>query len=231
MRRSAGIRNIKRDSCGRGPNYDMMPAPSQLAYAVCQGWRGIQAPPVIQCPPSISYPPPPSPVNLLFVGWNPPGSRSFWDGPGDQLHDNLHWVFRELGWSASEDFRGDFVSRGCYLVHAVKCWRDASWPSPDATRRCAPLLVGDIAQLRPEAICLLGRRPHLGATSASGDGTTAAVIPGLPRPSATFRYGRGWCGIVDGRKVIITAFANRRWNQAEAKENRGCVVDALRRWL
>ena len=203
----------------------MMSAQDRLAYSVCHGWRGVQAPTVVECPPSISYPPPPDPVDILFVGWNPPGTRSFWDGPGDELHDNLNWVFGELGWSRGQDFREDFLSRGCYLVHAVKCWGDPSWPSPDATRRCAPLLAADITRLRPRAICLLGRRPHLGAVSPRGDGTSP-VIPGLPRASSAFRYGRGWCGVLNGRKVIITTFANRRWNQTEAKENRECIVAA-----
>lgn len=169
-------------------------------------------------------------ITILFVGWNPPGARHFWGGPGDDLHDNLAWVFRELGWSRAPNFFAEFAARCCFLVHAVKCWRDPSWPTEDATQRCAPLLADDIARLQPRIICLLGRRPHLAAVSPAGPGTTQPVIRGLPRVSTMFRYGRGWCGVVDGTKVIITTFANRRWNGAEAMENRACVADALRRW-
>jgi hypothetical protein len=200
------------------------------AYHRCRGWQGVNPQPPIQCPPSITYPLPPSYVGILFVGWNPPGLQHFWDGPGDDLHDNLAWVFRELGWSSGPDFLADFLAHRCYLVHAVKCWRDPSWPSVDATRRCAPLMAADISQLRPQTICLLGRRPHLAATSPIAAGSAEPVIRGLPRVANTFRYGRGWCGIAGGTNVIITAFANRRWNRAEEQENRQCVVDALRRW-
>jgi uracil-DNA glycosylase len=205
--------------------------PDLLVYPTCVGWRGTSTPPLVECPPSITYPAPPPSVDILFVGWNPPGAQHFWQGPGDDLHDNLGWVFAELGWSSGEAFLRDFLTRGCYLVHAVKCWRDPSWPTVDATRRCAPLLAEDISRLRPRTICLLGRRPHLAATSPAVPGTTNPVIPGLPRATATFRYGRGWCGVLDGRKVIITTFVNRRFNRAQGKENRECVVDALRRWV
>jgi uracil-DNA glycosylase len=169
-------------------------------------------------------------VNILFVGWNPPGTRHFWDGPGDDLHDNLAWVFGELGWITGPNFLEEFVARGCYLVHAVKCWRDPGWPTPDATRRCAPLLASDISTLQPKTICLLGRRPHLAATSPAAPRGIQPVIPDVPAASTSFRYGRGWSGMTEGRKIIITTFVNRRWNRAERKEHRACVVDALRRW-
>jgi hypothetical protein len=84
----------------------------ELVYSVCPGWQGATPPPVVGCPSSVRYPPPPSTVEMLFVGWNPPGLRHFWDGPGDDLHDNLAWVFRELGWSTGDNFVAEFLARG-----------------------------------------------------------------------------------------------------------------------
>lgn len=192
-------------------------------YAHCRGWKDCPAvPPPVECPSQLRYPPPPLPTHILFVGWNPPGSHHVWEGVQDDLRDNISWIFQELGWRGDEhDFRKELLRRGCYFVHAVKCWRTPEWPTADAAQRCSPLLAEDIKNINPKNLCILGKWAHVGA----------ALILSLPAPSPSFRYGKGWNGDVDGMNVIITTFANRRWNRAQNKENRACVAEALRRWV
>ncbi|SRR5712691_3510814 len=196
---------------------------SEATYAYCRGWSdfaSIVEP--IECPPRLRYPPPPSRVRVLFVGWNPPGDHHVWEGAVDDLRDNLAWVFEELGWRGQEpDFRKDLLQRGCYFVHAVKCWRSPQSPSFESTRRCSALLAEDIKNLKPKNLCILGKWAHV---------ATSLVMP-LPAPGERFKYGKGWTGEVNSMNVIITTFANRRWNSAEKKENRACVADAFRRWV
>src|SRR4029079_7220277 len=116
---------------------------NDATYGHCQGWKDCTSVnPMVQCPPRLHYPPPPSPVKILFVGWNPPGDHHVWEGEQDDLRDNLAWVFERLKWRSDEpDFRNDILQTGCYFVHAVKCWRMPQWPSAEAARRCSTLLA------------------------------------------------------------------------------------------
>jgi len=192
-------------------------------YASCTGWADATRSKEVVCPPAVEYPVPPSPVQILFVAWNPPGRLHFWNSEDDDLRNNLRWVFEDLGWSTGADFLEDFTRRGCYLVHAVKCWQTPAWPSADATRRCAGLLKGDIDRLEPRTLCLLGRYPHLAAS---------LVLDGLPLTTAAFRYCKGWNGRIGRMNVIITTLTNMRYNVHGGTErtNRACTAAALRRW-
>jgi hypothetical protein len=173
------------------------------------------------CPPGLNYPAAPDVVEVLFLGWNPPGDDHFWEGNKDDLRDNLEWVFRRTGWRGhQEDFREEFLQHHCYLVHAVKCWRDSGWPSPEATSRCSELLTQDLDRLKPKALCLLGQRAHLAAS-------LLPALARLPAVSPEFRYWKGWTGRIGSMEIIITTFPNRRWNRSTKTENRECTALAL----
>ncbi len=185
----------------------------------CTGWPH-EAPQGVQCPPALTYPLPPSPVDILFVGWNPPGRCHFWNCSTDRLRLNLEWVLGQLDWSMQPNFLSAFFSHRCYFVHAVKCWPHPDWPPTAVTKTCAKALLGkDIQRLRPKTLCLLGHIPHLAAS---------AVMSGLP---SKVQYGKGWCSVVEEIKVIITAFPNKRWNPTEKKANRECTLATLSQYL
>jgi len=171
---------------------------------------------------ALMYPPAPSPVDILFVGWNPPGTQHFWNCNTDRLRMDLAWVLSQLGWNTQLDFLAEFNRRKCYFVHAVKCWPDRSWPPENVTKFCAStLLTNEIRGLHPKTLCLLGRIPHLAACT---------VLDGLP-PVSHVKYGKGWSGTVNQMQDIITAFPNSYWNSAQKATNRECTVRALRRCL
>jgi hypothetical protein len=187
----------------------------------CSGWS-TQAPAGVQCPHALIYPPAPSPVDILFVGWNPLGTQHFWNCNTDRLRVNLAWVLSQLGWDTKLDFLAEFNRRKCYFVHAVKCWPDPRWPPENVTKFCASnVLTNEIRGLHPKTLCLLGRIPHLAACVA---------LKELP-PVSQVQYGQGWSGIVNQIQVIITAFPNTYWNSAQKATNRECTVRTLRRYL
>ncbi|MFQ5915510.1 MAG: uracil-DNA glycosylase family protein [Nitrospinota bacterium] len=197
----------------------------EIDFCHCTGWRDQSVKPEgVVCPPcSLKYPEPPNKVDTLFLAWNPPGEKHFWNSEGDRLRKNLKWVLCKLRWMTEPNLIEKFLERGCYLVHAVRCWPYAGWPPDKAINTCArALLARDLKQLRPKTLCILGQIPHIAAK---------AVIPRLPPPSQRFRYGRGWCKGINGLKVIITTFPNTRWNRGEMKSNRECTLSALRQWL
>ncbi len=130
----------------------------------CTQWQGeTEKPSQIDCPPAIEYPPIPSPVEILFVSYNPPKEDAhFWKGPSDNLRQHLRWVISSWWgqtFTSDLEFLDIFLRRGCYLVQAVKCWFSSGEPSPGAIRKCAGNLAADVGDLRPCAICLLGTVP------------------------------------------------------------------------
>jgi hypothetical protein len=188
----------------------------------CSGWNG--KPPLgVDCPPSLSYPKAPSIVDLLFLAWNPPGAGHFWNSPGDNLRQNLQWVFHQLGWPDDRDVTDIFRERQYFLIHAVRCWRTAKfdWDIPNLIENCARnSLKGDLERLQPQAVCALGRLPH-----------QALRVLWPEEIPETVAYGRGWMGTVGGVKTLITSFPNTYVNQARGMQNRACTQEALSRWL
>lgn len=197
---------------------DCRSIPKMVEFSHCRGWMDVTTRPQgIVCPSPLQYPPPPERVDVLFLGWNPPGMKHFWNWPEDPLRRNLAWVLSELGWDVRAEQLGEFDRRKCYFVHSVKCWPYAAWPPEALVRRCAKaLLAGEIERLQPQTICVLGHIPHTAIEE---------VIPGVPRASAKFHYAEGWCGEVAGMELIICAFPNTRWNARRRTMNRECTVE------
>lgn len=145
----------------------------------------------------------------------------------DHLLANLHWIFRELGWSTATGpaaFREDFRCRGFYFVHAVKCFSRAQFPSgsngTQLLRGCATAhLRTEIVELRPERICALGRLPHRALKLCFGKVATRA------------RYLEGASADLDiegaQTPVLITCFPN---GQQGPGVQRQLVLDHLRGW-
>lgn len=177
----------------------------------------------ISCPPRLEYPPPPDPVEMLFIGWNPPGKRHFWNSREDNLYRNVSWVFEQLAWLKKPDIWELFSERRFYLTHAVKCWNKPKFGLhvPGLIELCArSVLDEEIRNLDPRTICALGNVPHRALYSLWPDN-----IP------VSLEYGEGWHGVVSGRHIIVTCFPNVRWNRKKSKHNRQCTTDALRRWV
>lgn len=194
-----------------------------MRFDECKGWATSSHDNRIKCPPNIEYPSPPAKVKLLFIGWNPPGSAHFWNNREDNLLNDMTWVFEQLGWLHKPDLWQVFGERSFYLVHAVKCWQEAKflWDVPGLAETCSRnLLFKNIEELNPETICALGKLPHK---------ALRAIWPSeVPEKIS---LGKGWCKVVQGRKVIVTTFPNWHWNVSEKRANRECTVSALERWM
>lgn len=197
----------------------------------CGGWKGKQRPEGIICPPAFSYPHPPWPVKTLFLGWNPPGTTHFWNSNQDRLRLGLREVLTALGWDSNEDLIGQFLKRGCYLVHVVRCWPKAKFPDPHGelgvqlVATCArSLLDPTLSDLQPEWIVALGKVPHIALHALGLD---------VPRPSRKFPYTVGWHGTIGSYKIIITCFPNT-WpidrRKPDGLKNRDCTIAALKKW-
>lgn len=114
----------------------------------------------IACPRnSIGVNPPPRNVTCLFVSWNPPrpDSKNFWNDERDNLRGSL------LGILGVADIDG-FLSKGFFLVHALKCATKQPGELQSGKRLtrvalslCVPnYLKQEVSLLAPSRICLLG---------------------------------------------------------------------------
>lgn len=196
----------------------------------CRGWEGRgPLPDGVKCPPFVAYPEPPHPTETLFLGWNPPGAKHFWNSPQDDLRKQLAEVLCELGWDRQVDFIEHFLSRSCYLVHAVRCWTKPKFPDGELGKGLASvcaraLLAPTLEKIKPKRICVLGRVPHVALHT---------VLNGIPKPTAAFRYSNGWHGTGGPYEIIITCFPNT-WpvdkRDPKGRKNRDCTVAALREW-
>lgn len=96
----------------------------------------ISHPPYGCRPPKLyKYPEIKSPIKLLFLGWNPPKPfGGFWSDDKDNLRRELHAILnlKELGLinasSPNKAFLDEFLEKGFYFIHTVKCWTDAKFP-------------------------------------------------------------------------------------------------------
>lgn len=130
-------------------------------------------------PPELhAYPEPVRPVELLFIGWNPPRPFSgFWvSDTRDNLREELYAIFKSLGLITAdqpdENFLREFREvRRFYFVHSVKCWTRANYPGfgrnalvKDRRAIGIPLLRAcvethlrpELNELDPKSVCALG---------------------------------------------------------------------------
>ncbi len=126
----------------------------------CSEWTSEVA-----CPrTSIGIPAPPNRLDCLFVSWNPPNtsaktqaSDNFWNNSGDTLRNNLLDILKMKDTS-------QFLSKGFFLVHALKCATKSSGTlkagtpfSRLALEACVPRFLGrEVEELAAPRICLLG---------------------------------------------------------------------------
>jgi len=189
---------------------------SPIDFKYCAGWVNHASTPVgVKCPPDLVYlPPPPSPIEMLFVAWNPPGSSHFWNNSTDNLRKHLRWVLSQEPFVFKEpDFLGEFQNRGCCLVHAARCWADSAWPPVEVAQTCARALLGkDLQAMQPKTLCILGKIPLYAARE---------VIAGLPHPEAV-SYQKGCCIAIGDMRVIITVLPHYY--------DRKYTLEALRQW-
>jgi molybdenum cofactor cytidylyltransferase len=173
-------------------------------------------------PPYLNrYPAPSVPIDLLFVGWNPPRpyggfwSLRFKDALREELHRLLSVVqpARIRAHTSAEEFLIEFLHGGYYFVHAVKCWPCAKFPGfgRDATtqdrkeigeplvRACARKhLSVELDQIQPRKVCVLGKLAYVALLE---------LVPGLDR-RARPTEGRRFSGNDIGRPwdVLYTCF-------------------------
>ena len=160
--------------------------------------------------PGLVFPGPP--VQLLFLGWNPPRPfAGFWVAEvGDTLRTDLHWILSSLKVIEAPKpdavFADEFRGKGFFFVHAVKCWTQAKYPGfgrkakrEDRDRLGEPLLRAcasmhlekELGDLAPRRVCALGQVPFL----ALAEVWRTIPIAVRPTEGRTFRgkeYGLPW---------------------------------------
>ncbi len=136
-------------------------------------------------PPELyGYPTVTRPIRVLFMGWNPPRPfQGFWrlEEP-DDLRNELHLALRAAEWVVANEpdgaFLNEFLERGYYFVHAVKCWTESRYPGfgRDSANRQGRREIGEpllkacvsthipseLQRLSPGKVCALGELPYLG---------------------------------------------------------------------
>ena len=136
-------------------------------------------------PPELyGYPTITRPIRVLFMGWNPPRPfQGFWrlEEP-DDLRNELHLALRAAEWVVANEpdgaFLNEFLERGYYFVHAVKCWTESRYPGfgRDSANRQGRREIGEpllkacvsthipseLQRLSPGKVCALGELPYLG---------------------------------------------------------------------
>ena len=212
-------------------------------------------PPEGCCPPELyKYPEVQSPVKLLFLGWNPPKPfGGFWSDDKDNLRRELHAILnsKELGLinasSPNKAFLDEFLEKGFYFIHTVKCWTDAKFPGfgRGATTREGrdkkkkvgiPLIkvcVGthleeELNVLEPQKVCALGEVPFIGLCELFPKLTKAKATP---TQGQVFQAGNGgipW-------PLLYTCFPKQETvavsGKGHRKKGRDIVLGHLRHFL
>ena len=166
---------------------------------VCEPANSIILPMFGTRPPDLyAYPKVDRKIGLLFIGWNPPKPfGGFWSLEFDDgLRSDLHGILVELKKiNASRPdaiFLDEFLKKGFYFVHAVKCWCCAKYPGfgrgaerVDRKRIGLPLLRAcvdahlrdELSSLSPEKVCLLGELPYVALSCISDNLKETDVTP------------------------------------------------------
>lgn len=217
--------------------------------------------------PQVSYPPdgcrPPElykypeikpPVKLLFLGWNPPKPfGGFWSDDKDNLRRELHAILnsKELGQinalSPDESFLDEFLEKGFYFIHTVKCWIAAKFPGfgREATIKggrekrkdvgiplihsCVRTHLGkELEALTPQKVCALGEVPFRGLCELFPRLTKTKATPTQGQVFQREQYGIPW-------PLLYTCLPQRQTIQVHGTECRkpasDIVLDHLREFL
>jgi hypothetical protein len=100
----------------------------------CEPAAGLHYCAGLRPPELYAYPQPVKPIRILFIGWNPTKPfGGFWSlDSQDNLRSDLHQILFHLGivkaTNPDESFLDEFIARGLFFVHAVKCWTAAKYP-------------------------------------------------------------------------------------------------------
>lgn len=213
----------------------------------CEPLPHVQYPGGTRPPDLFAYPRPSGPIRLVFVGWNPPKPfGGFWSLDGeDNLRSTLHEILSKMEEIEAKNpdgtFLDEFLSKGFFFLHAVKCWtktrypgfgRDARKDDRDQVglpllRACsATHLRAELEQLSPGKVCTLGVLPYLGLRYAFRAGGLLPEI-GSPtegrvfEPSAT---GLSW-------PLLYTCFPQRQPVIVRGKAERVVAKELTRRHL
>ncbi len=195
----------------------------------CIPIQQVSYPPYGCRPPELyKYPEVNPPVKLLFLGWNPPKPfGGFWSNDEDKLRRELHGILKELGQictsSPDKAFLDEFLEKGFYLIHTVKCWTEAKFPGFGRKKKPEfrevwdnrkdvgiPLINScvrthldkELEALAPRKVCALGEIPFRGLRE---------LFPELPKAKATPTQGQVYqrenCGIP--WPLLYTCFPKR----------------------
>lgn len=148
----------------------------------CEPLTGVYYPAGVRPPDLYAYPRPPRAVHLVFIGWNPPKSfGGFWSlDTEDNLRSDIHEILIQLKQIEAQlpdgIFLEEFLSKGFFFIHAVKCWTHTKYPGfgrnarrLDRKRIGVPLLQAcagthlgaELHELSPGKVCALGEVPYL----------------------------------------------------------------------
>lgn len=155
----------------------------------CEPLPDVQYPGGKRPPELFAYPRPSGPIRLGFIGWNPPKPfGGFWSLDGeDNLRSALHKILFSIGEIETRKpdgaFLREFLSKGFFFLHAVKCWTRSKYPGfgrnarrEDREQVGLPLLRAcaithlraELDSLSPSKVCVLGVVPYLSLQHAFG---------------------------------------------------------------
>lgn len=154
----------------------------QASLYSCNYQRSVTCPLIGERPPKLfAHPNPVCPNPIPFIVCNPPREYGgFWSlRYEDNLRNDIHTILRGLDRVVSQSpdgkFLEEFLHKGYYLVHSVKCWTRGIYPGYGRDRNksgwgsrrkqqglsllriCVDThLRSELAGLAPSKICLLG---------------------------------------------------------------------------
>ena len=213
----------------------------------CEPIVGVDYPGGVRPPELYAYPNPPFPIRLLFIGWNPPKSfGGFWSmETEDNLRSDIHEILTNLDLIQAKQpdgiFLDEFLSKGYFFLHAVKCWSQAKYPGfgrkPKGQERkqlgipllraCADThLKSELEQCAPEKVCTLGELPYLALCHIFKH---SALTPTLASPTDGRVFDAGTYRLP--WPVLYTVFPQSQSLRVRGKDERLRAKDLARRHL
>jgi hypothetical protein len=213
----------------------------------CNPIVGVDYPGGSRPPELYAYPDPSRPIRLLFMGWNPPKPfGGFWSlETEDNLRSNIHEIFTKLGLIQAQQpdgtFLNEFLSKGYFFVHAVKCWSQAKYPGfgrkgNNQERRflglpllhaCADTHIRtELERYAPEKVCVLGELPYLALCHVLKD---SVLTPTLASPTDGHVFDMGTYRLP--WHLLYTVFPQSQTVRIRGKDERVRANDLILRHL